>query len=182
MASCSKHRYLGRDVGTLDLDGRFSYFRRGLVACSIRSSHAGVDVRDTRARAEVGSLMRRAICLLVFTFGCVENNTNLFVGPDSPVGGVGGSSAIDALRIEPNQFELANGDIVSAVVVGSVGGVEVRDFDFIASIAPDQSVATIQSQTGNVITFKAESPGSTFLRVSAGSSTAEAPIRVVAAN
>lgn len=113
--------------------------------------------------------------------GCIEQTNLTTTGPTG--GGLGSvpSSAIGNLRIEPSQFELANGDRATAIVLGSVGGVEVRDFDFTASIAPNASVATIEQITGNVILFKAENPGNTELRVVAGSSEAEASIRVVKA-
>ena len=120
--------------------------------------------------------------MLVSLVGCVEQTNLTTTGPSS--GGFGSvpSSAISNLRIEPSQFELQNGARATAIVLGSVGGVEVRDFDFVASIAPNASVATIEQITGNVILFRAENPGNTELRVVAGSASAEATIRVLAAN
>lgn len=119
--------------------------------------------------------------VLLVSPGCIEQTT--LTTSAGPLGGVGAvpSSSIDNLRIEPSQFELVNGSRATAVVIGSVGGVEVRDFDFTASIAPNASVATIEQVSGNVILFKAENPGNTELRVVAGSSEAEATIRVVRA-
>lgn len=113
---------------------------------------------------------------------CVEQTNLTTTGPSSTGAGSVPSSAIQNLRIEPSQFELANGARATAVVLGSVGGIEVRDFDFTASIAPNASVATIEQITGNVILFKAENPGNTELRVVAGSASAEATIKVVANN
>lgn len=117
---------------------------------------------------------------MLLSLACVTN-FNQTGGPTSPGSSVP-SSAISNLRIEPSQFELTNGARATAIVIGSVGGVEVRDFDFIASIAPNASVATIEQITGNVILFRAENPGNTELRVVAGSAEAEATIKVVAAN
>lgn len=112
---------------------------------------------------------------------CVEQ-TNLTTTSPTGIGGSVPSSSIDRLRIEPDQFELVNGQQVTATVLGSVGGVEVRDFDFTASIGPNTTIATIVSVTGNVVVIKGENPGNTALRVVAGSSEAEASIRVVEAN
>lgn len=121
--------------------------------------------------------------VLSLGFGCklFEQTTLITTGPTS--GGLTvPSSAISNLRIEPSQFELQNGARATAIVLGSVGGVEVRDFDFTASIAPNASVATIEQITGNVILFRAENPGNSNLRVVAGSAEAEATIKVVAGN
>lgn len=111
---------------------------------------------------------------------CIEQ-TNLTTTGPSGAGSIP-SSAISNLRIEPSQFELVNGARATAIVIGSVGGVEVRDFDFTASIAPNSSVATIEQITGNVILFRAENPGNTELRVVAGSAEAEATIKVIPAD
>jgi len=110
---------------------------------------------------------------------CIEQTNLTSTGP-SGLGTVP-SSTIDNLRIEPSQFELTNGQQATAIVIGEVGGVEVRDFDFTASIGPNSTIATILQVTGNVIVFKAENPGNTALRVVAGRSEAEANIRVVRA-
>lgn len=113
---------------------------------------------------------------------CVEQTNLTTTGPSSGGSGTVPSSAIGNLRIEPSQFELTNGARATAIVLGSVGGVEVRDFDFTASIAPNASVATIEQISGNVILFKAENPGNTELRVVAGSAEAQATIKVVSGN
>lgn len=120
--------------------------------------------------------------LVAWASGCIEQTNLTSTGPTGGLGGSVSSSAIENLRILPSQFELANGERATAVVVGSIGGVEVRDFDFVATIAPNRSVATIESIAGNVIVFKAENPGNTELRVTAGRAEAEATIRVLAAN
>ncbi len=122
-----------------------------------------------------------ALILLSLGAACVEQTNLTTTGPSGGLGSVP-SSAISNLRIEPSQFELANGARATAIVIGSVGGVEVRDFDFTASIAPNSSVATIEQISGNVILFRAENPGNTELRVVAGPAEAEATIRVVASN
>lgn len=110
---------------------------------------------------------------------CIEQTNLTSTGPSG--GGLGPlpGSTIDRLRIEPSQFELTNGQQATAIVIGEVGGVEVRDFDFTASIGPNTRVATILQVTGNVILFKGENPGDTALRITAGRSEAEANIRVV---
>ena len=120
------------------------------------------------------------IAALALELGCIEQTNFTTTGPSGGVSSVP-SSAIGNLRIEPNQFELVNGQQATATVIGSVGGVEVRDFDFTPSIGPNSTIATIVQVTGNVIVFKAENPGNTALRVVAGSSEAEANIRVVRA-
>ena len=135
--------------------------------------------------------MKRFLALLLVAYGagallalqsaCIEQTNLTTTGPSGGLGTLPGST-IDNLRIEPSQFELANGQQATAIVVGQVGGVEVRDFDFTASIGPNSTIATIQQVTGNVIVFKAENPGNTALRVVAGRSDAEANIRVIAAN
>lgn len=122
-----------------------------------------------------------ALALCISLAQCIEQTNFTTTGP-SPGAGTVPSSAISNLRIEPSQFELQNGARATAIVIGSVGGVEVRDFDFTASIAPNSSVATIEQISGNVILFRAENPGNTELRVVAGSSEAEASIRVVPAD
>lgn len=113
---------------------------------------------------------------------CIEQTNLTTTGPTA--GGFGSvpSSTIENLRIEPSQFELVNGARATAIVIGEVGGVEVRDFDFTASIAPNSSVATIEQISGNVILFRAENPGNTELRVVAGRAEAEASIKVVPAD
>lgn len=136
--------------------------------------------QETKEHLTIAAALAVAV-FVVMPFGlvaCVEQTNLTTTGPSA--GGFGSvpSSAISNLRIEPSQFELANGDRATAIVLGSVGGVEVRDFEFTASIAPNASVATIEQITGNVILFKAENPGNTELRVVAGSSEAEASIRV----
>ena len=134
--------------------------------------------------------MKRFLALLLVAYGagallalqsCIEQTNLTTTGPSGGLGTLPGST-IDNLRIEPSQFELLNGQQATAIVVGQVGGVEVRDFDFTASIGPNSTIATIQQVTGNVIVFKAENPGNTALRVVAGRSDAEANIRVVSAN
>ena len=123
------------------------------------------------------------IVALGLELGCADQ-TNITV--TSPTGGLAGggalSSAIENLRIQPSQFELLNGQQATATVTGSVAGLEVRDFDFTASIGPNSAVATIVQISGNVIVLKAENPGNTALRVVAGGSEAEASIRVLPAN
>lgn len=135
--------------------------------------------------------MKRFVLLLVVAYGggallalqsaCIEQTNLTATGPSGGLGTLPGST-IDNLRIEPSQFELVNGQQATAIVVGQVGGVEVRDFDFTASIGPNSTIATILQVTGNVVVFKAENPGNTALRVVAGRSEAEANIRVVRAD
>lgn len=127
--------------------------------------------------------MRRYATLLFLAAAaaCIEQTNFTTTGPSGGFGKLPGST-IDNLRIEPSQFELVNGQQATALVVGQVGGVEVRDFDFTASIGPNSTIATIIQVSGNVILFKAENPGNTALRVVAGSSEAEANIRVVRAD
>lgn len=122
-----------------------------------------------------------AALLLLAAAACIEQTNLTTTGPSGGLGTLPGS-AIGNLRIEPSQFELVNGQQATAIVVGQVGGVEVRDFDFTASIGPNSTIATIVQISGNVILFKAENPGNTALRVTAGSSEAEANIRVVRAS
>lgn len=128
--------------------------------------------------------MKRYVFLLAIVqlISCIEQTNLTSTGPSGGVGGSVPSSTIDRLRLEPNQLELANGQRATVTVLGSVGGIEVRDFDFTASIGPNASVATIASMSGNVVIVKAENPGNTELRVVAGSSEAEASIRVVPAS
>ncbi len=122
-----------------------------------------------------------SLVALVLAAACIEQTNFTTTGPSGGLGSVP-SSTIDNLRIEPSQFELVNGATATAIVIGQVGGVEVRDFDFVASIGPNSSIATIVQISGNVVLFKAENPGNTALRVVAGRSEALANIRVVASN
>ncbi|MGH7259965.1 MAG: hypothetical protein ACREI9_04705 [Nitrospiraceae bacterium] len=135
--------------------------------------------------------MKRFFFLLLVGYGggaalaiqsaCIEQTNLTLSGPSGGFGAVA-SSTIENLRVEPSQFELVNGQQATAFVLGRVGGVEVRDFDFTASIGPNSTIATIVQVSGNVVVFKAENPGNAALRIVAGSSSAEANIKVVPSN
>lgn len=118
-----------------------------------------------------------AVALLA---GCTENfllNTS-GTGPGS-----GLDSAITALTISPNQFEMTNGQRASAVVRAFAGALEVTDFRFEAVMSPNQNVATIESVNGNVVLFKAENKGETHLVITVRPGVeARAPVKVVAAD
>lgn len=127
-------------------------------------------------------VLRGLLFLASFLFvACIEQTNLTSTGATGGFGNVPGNM-ISNLRILPSQFELTNGQQATAQVIGSVGGAEVRDFEFTASIGPNSTIATIIQITGNVILLKAENPGNTALRVVAGDAEVEANIRVVKAD